>query len=471
MVQLNQNFINNIAQELPSQLSLEEFIAFCDKPLRPSLRVNTLKIDSASLLERMQAKGWQFEQIPWCPDGFWYQAPDSVQAGNTVEYLQGLFYVQEASSMLPPMALLYDTHLSTVLDMASAPGSKTTQIAAMMHNEGTLVANEYSASRIKALHFNIQRMGVSNAVMTHFDARVFGESLYETFDAILLDAPCSGEGTVRKDPQALKNWDASEIDIIAATQRDLIESAFLALKPGGVLVYSTCTLNKTENHGVCHHLKQQFGDAVIFESLIDLFRGADQTVTDEGFLHVWPQVYDSEGFFVARIRKATSVPRQLPAPQTRANFPFQPVSTKQYQLLMATINPIIGVELPKTRIWVRDDEFWLFPEGFAELIGKLRYQRIGVRLATAEKHGIKLQHEAVMALTVVPKLALSVDETQAEQYMMGRDIMLSVPEKAQGERVLVWQQQVLGMVKHLGNRLKNQLPRNLVRDNISNNEA
>ena len=157
--------------------------------------------------------------------------------------------------MLPPVALL-EPGMERVLDMASAPGSKTTQMAAMMANGGVLIANEYSSSRVKVLHANLQRMGVSNTALTHFDARVFGQYQYESMDAVLLDAPCSGEGTVRKDPDALKHWDPQEIADIAATQRDLIDSAFLALKPGGVMVYSTCTLNSQENQAVLQHLKQ-----------------------------------------------------------------------------------------------------------------------------------------------------------------------------------------------------------------------
>ncbi|MFQ6371079.1 16S rRNA (cytosine(1407)-C(5))-methyltransferase RsmF [Shewanella sp. YIC-542] len=470
MVQLNQNFINSITQELPPQLSMDDFIAICAKPLRPSLRVNTLKIDRDSFLARMQAKGWQFEQIPWCPDGFWYIAPDNVQPGNTLEHLQGLFYIQEASSMLPPMALLYDTLMDTVLDMASAPGSKTTQIAAMMQNRGTLVANEYSASRIKALHSNLLRMGVSNTAMALYDARIFGDAMHETFDAILLDAPCSGEGTVRKDPLALKNWEAAEVAAIAATQRDLIESAFLALKPGGVMVYSTCTLNKTENHGVCQHLQQTFGDAVAFESLEHLFQDAHKTVTPEGFLHIWPQVYDSEGFFVARIRKTASVAARGTPPAPIPNFPFQPASHKQHQLLMDTLESTLGITIDKARLWARNEELWWFPQDFASLIGKIRFQRIGVKIATVEKHGIKLQHEAVIAMGVNREHAIDVNDEEAAHYMMGRDIPLMAPTKAQGERVITWQQQVLGLAKHLGNRLKNQLPRNLVRDNISGME-
>ncbi|GAL34405.1 ribosomal RNA small subunit methyltransferase F [Vibrio maritimus] len=131
--------------------------------------------------------------------------------------------------------------------MAAAPGSKTTQLAALMNNQGVLVANEFAASRVKVLHANIERCGVRNAALSNYDARVFGGWLPEQFDAILLDAPCSGEGTVRKDPDAMKNWSLDSTAEIAATQKDLIESAFHALKVGGTLVYSTCALSRRKS--------------------------------------------------------------------------------------------------------------------------------------------------------------------------------------------------------------------------------
>ncbi|MGL6121743.1 MAG: 16S rRNA (cytosine(1407)-C(5))-methyltransferase RsmF, partial [Shewanella sp.] len=164
MVQLNQNFIDTITQELPAHLSMAEFIAACDRPLRRSIRVNTLKISSDDFKTLMQPKGWTFDPIPWCQDGFWIRYDDEEeQLGNTLEHIQGLFYIQEASSMLPPTALFTPSEKwQCVLDLASAPGSKTTQMAALMQNQGLLVANEYSASRVKVLHANVLRMGASH---------------------------------------------------------------------------------------------------------------------------------------------------------------------------------------------------------------------------------------------------------------------------------------------------------------------
>ncbi|MFT6132084.1 MAG: 16S rRNA (cytosine1407-C5)-methyltransferase, partial [Shewanella sp.] len=127
MAQLNINFINHIEKELPAHLALEEFIAYCDKPLRKSIRVNTLKISTAQFVSIMTKAGWQLSPVPWCADGFWIDGKDDIQLGNAIEHIQGLFYIQEASSMLPPTALFSnETAAEIILDVASAPGSKTT---------------------------------------------------------------------------------------------------------------------------------------------------------------------------------------------------------------------------------------------------------------------------------------------------------------------------------------------------------
>jgi len=469
MAHFNQNFIDSIAKELPAHLNMEDFIKISHQPLRPSIRVNTLKISTSDFIQLMQPKGWQFEPIPWCNSGYWITLKESVQLGNTIEHLQGLFYIQEASSMLPPSALL--SHAQTVaprivLDMASAPGSKTTQMAALMNNQGLLIANEYSASRVKVLHANVSRMGVSNCALTHFDARVFGEYLFETFDSILLDAPCSGEGTIRKDPDALKNWDNNEAKGIVSTQHALIDSAFQSLKVGGELVYSTCALSRQENQQVCAYLKQRYPKAVEFVNLATLFPQAEKACTPEGFLHVWPQIFDSEGFFVAKIRKVAAIERVQPTPRKQKNFPFTKAAAKQTTALTDYLHSTFGIILPEqSPIYVRDNEFWLFPQPFAPLIGQMRFQRIGIKIADSLKKGFKIKHEAVAALSTPKHIAL--DDDQAQAFLMGRDITLNEKVTPQGETVVSYAGCSLGVVKHLGNKLKNNLPRDLVKDKIA----
>ena len=211
-------------QLLPNTADYAEFVAYCAKPLRRSLRVNTLKITVPDFLKLTAEYGLQLTPIPWCAEGFWLDLPaNSIPLGSYAEHLSGLFYLQEASSMLPVQALLENIPLpATVLDMAAAPGSKTTQLAARMQNRGLILANELSSSRLKVLHANLSRSGVYNTVLTHLDGSVLGSALTEQFDAILLDAPCSGEGVIRKDPQALSNWSLASCQAIAATQFKLI---------------------------------------------------------------------------------------------------------------------------------------------------------------------------------------------------------------------------------------------------------
>ncbi|ACA86270.1 16S rRNA (cytosine(1407)-C(5))-methyltransferase RsmF [Shewanella woodyi] len=474
MVQLNQDFINSIAKDMPAHLTMDDFISYSSKPLRPSIRINTLKISSDEFVTLMAAKGWTLDPIPWCSDGFWVALDNEIQLGNTIEHIQGLFYIQEASSMLPPTALfdgLDNSSEYTILDMASAPGSKTTQMASLMDNKGLLVANEYSSSRVKVLHANVQRMGVYNTALTHFDARVFGEYLYHQFDAILLDAPCSGEGTIRKDPLALRNWSLEENASIIETQKALIESAFLALKTGGSLVYSTCALSRSENQEVCEHLMSCFPQAVEFQSLSELFPDADKSCTSEGFLHVWPQIYDSEGFFIAKVRKVADVERQKPLPKAQRNFPFTAANNKTKDELSHYFKHTFGISLPKDGlIMERDLEYWLFPAKMADFIGKMRFQRIGLKLADGLKKGFKVRHEAIMALSDKHN-AIELNESQAIEYLMGRDIPLQDGGKPQGEVILTYHHCALGVAKHLGKRLKNNLPRELVRDKVISAKA
>ena len=452
-------------EALPSHLSLDDFIAASQRPLRRSIRVNTLKISVDDFLALVSPYGWQLTPVPWCAEGFWIERDDeaSLPLGSTAEHLSGLFYIQEASSMLPVAALLADGNApERVMDVAAAPGSKTTQIAARMGNHGAILANEFSASRVKVLHANISRCGIHNVALTHFDGRVFGAALPEAFDAILLDAPCSGEGVVRKDPDALKNWSVESNLEIAVTQRELIESAFHALRPGGTLVYSTCTLNRDENEDVCLWLKANYPDAVEFLPLNDLFASAQEAVTPEGFLHVFPQIYDCEGFFVARLRKTQAV-APLPAPKFKVgNFPFAPLKGRDAAQLEAAAEKVGLVWDESLHPWMRDKEIWLFPAQIEPLIGKVRFSRIGIRLAEVHNKGYRWQHEAVIALAGCGN-TFALTHQEAEEWYRGRDVYPdSTPS---GDEVIVtYQGYPLGLAKKVGSRLKNSYPRELVRD-------
>jgi len=452
-------------EALPAHLSIDDFIAACQRPLRRSIRVNTLKISVADFLALVSPYRWQLTPVPWCAEGFWIERDDedALPLGSTAEHLSGLFYIQEASSMLPVAALFADENQPLrVMDVAAAPGSKTTQIAARMGNQGAILANEFSASRVKVLHANISRCGISNVALTHFDGRVFGAAVPESFDAILLDAPCSGEGVVRKDPDALKNWSVASNQEIAATQRELINSAFHALRPGGTLIYSTCTLNRDENESVCLWLKEQYPQAVEFLPLDALFEGAKAALTPEGFLHVFPQIFDCEGFFVARLRKTAAIDA-LPAPKFKVgNFPFAPLKGRETAQITEAAQKV-GLHWDENlRLWQRDKEIWLFPVEIEPLIGKVRFSRIGMRLAEVHNKGYRWQHEAVIALAGSDN-TFALTHKEAEEWYRGRDVYPEQTPSAD-EMIVTYQGFPLGLAKKVGSRLKNSYPRELVRD-------
>lgn len=459
-------FLAQMREAMPAHLSFDAFLAACQRPLRRSIRVNTLKITVDDFLTLVAPYGWQLTPVPWCAEGFWIERDDedALPLGSTAEHLSGLFYIQEASSMLPVAALFADgLQPVRVMDVAAAPGSKTTQIAARMGNRGMLLANEFSASRVKVLHANISRCGISNTALTHFDGRVFGAALPECFDAILLDAPCSGEGVVRKDPDALKNWSLASNQAIAETQRELIDSAFHALRPGGTLVYSTCTLNRDENESVVAWLLARYPQEVEVMPLGELFASADQALTPEGFLHVFPQIYDCEGFFVARLRKTAAI-EALPAPGYKVGkFPFTPMKTRESAAVESAAHSV-GIEWDEAlTLWQRDKEVWLFPTEIAPLLGKVRFSRIGLKLAETHNKGFRWQHEAVVALANTQKLGHELTLEEAQEWYRGRDVYPQQPP-AHDDVIVTFQGFPLGLAKRIGSRLKNSYPRELVRD-------
>lgn len=285
--------------------------------LRRSIRVNTLKI-SIEEIKKNLSKDWYLTPIPWCKEGFWIEHKGTKgeegekiekrrDIGNLIEHALGYFYVQEAASLIPPIVLEPQPG-EVVLDMCAAPGSKTTQIAQYMQNKGLLIANDMTYQRIQALGINIQRCGITNTVLTQMYGHWFKDF---QFDRVLLDAPCSGTGTIRKSVKTLMMWNRGGIRQLAGQQRQLIDVAFQNLKQGGILVYSTCSNEPEEDEAVVSFLLEKYPDAVCEKIELPLKHGPailefEGKKYHEGVKHclrLWPQDNDTEGFFVAKIRK------------------------------------------------------------------------------------------------------------------------------------------------------------------------
>lgn len=286
----------------------EQFKKYSLSFLRRSIRINTLVGSVKEVKKNIEKKGWTLKRIPWCKEGFWISNPERRDVGNLLEYHLGKIYVQEAASMIPPLVLKPKPG-DLVLDMCAAPGSKTTQMAAMMKNKGLLIANDYKGDRLQSLGINMQRCLLTNSIITLMPGKRFCDF---KFDKILVDAPCSGTGTIRKSLKTIRIWNANMITKLARQQKELLENAFNNLKKGGELVYSTCSVEPEENEGVVSYLLNEHEDAEIVEvklpglktsPAVTEFDGEKYNPQVKGTIRLWPQDNDTEGFFVAKIGK------------------------------------------------------------------------------------------------------------------------------------------------------------------------
>jgi NOL1/NOP2/sun family putative RNA methylase len=299
--------LKEINPELYERLKLidpsEEIFDFLEKPLRKSVRINTLKARTEYVIGRLKILE---DRIPWCNEGFYVNVKDF---SSIPEHHLGIIFPQSAVSMIPPVIMELEPGIK-VLDMCAAPGAKTTQIAQYMENEGCIVANDVKKERINILISNLQKCGVLIAKVTMIDGRKFAK-FENQFDAVLVDAPCSNIGMIRKNYRYAKLWSLKLSLNLSKIQKELILAGYKALKPGGILVYSTCTLEPLENEAVVDYLLRNTNAEIEKINLpiraIEGFKKfGDLEFLDEvrKCLRIHPQMNDTEGFFVAKLIKS-----------------------------------------------------------------------------------------------------------------------------------------------------------------------
>ena len=302
--------------------SEEEYQKFIETQVmaqRKSLRFNLSKIQSIekSVLE-LKKRGVELEQIPFCENGFFIKdlgKENNKTLGNTLEHFLGKIYMQEATSMTPVLALQMPEKIDKdfmVLDMCASPGSKTTQVADLMKNKGIIIANELDYKRISPLKTNLERCGFTNVLISNLDAVKIEGS--EIFDRILLDAPCSGSGVIRKSPKTIVTYNPKKLKSISNLQLKLLFRAFELLKKGGVLIYSTCSLDPEENEILIKRFLEEKKEAIIDKIEMNINQEDNLKIREfenqkipneitEKTIRIWPHLNNSNGFFLCRILK------------------------------------------------------------------------------------------------------------------------------------------------------------------------
>lgn len=274
-----------------------------------TFRINTLKTTPVKMLQLLSEEGFEAKRIPWLRYG--YTVKPEGRLSHSIWHRLGYIYIQGPVSMLAAELLAVEPG-HVVLDMCAAPGSKATHISQLLGGRGVIVANDVSTTRLKALASNLQRCGVLNSVLTMWDGRSFGRRARDFFDRVLVDAPCSSLGIVSRDWGIAREWREKLSQSHSRLQRSLILSGFDALKPGGIMLYSTCTLHPLENENVVAFLLQERARAQLMElSLRGLeynpglveWRGQTYPEEMERCIRIYPYHSGSEGFFFAKVLK------------------------------------------------------------------------------------------------------------------------------------------------------------------------
>ena len=428
------------------------------QPVTRALRVNLLLRPDGSLPCPVEGVG---ERVPWAKGCYFVEG--DARPGLSPLHEGGLFYLQEPSA-LSAVSVLAPQPGERVLDLCAAPGGKSTQIAGLMQGRGLLVCNEPVPSRAQILSRNVERMGVRNAIVTSAMPAQLAPRFPAFFDRILVDAPCSGEGMFRRQPEARDEWSAGSPRGCADRQLEILEAAAKMLAPGGALVYSTCTFNDTENEGVLARFT-----AAHPEFALEAFELPGLPSGSRGYVHLYPHEIRGEGHFVSLLRKAPDAPG-APENEEKPRRAVKPArgrgeqAKKAQQPAIAVPEDVLAPGVSFDRLHAAGGSLWALPEGLDDLsrLDGLRVLRTGLLLAHAEGKRVEPDHALAMALTPCEAARTAeLDEAQALAYQAGETLELGDLEP--GYTLLTLRGVSLGFGKQAGGVMKNHYPKGLRR--------
>lgn len=391
---------------------------------------------------------------------------DRTLIGKTLEHSIGEYYIQSLSSMIPPLVLNPQPD-DKVLDLCSAPGSKTTQIAALMQNKGTLLVNEIQLDRLKTLVFNLERMNVVNAGVIHSKGEVLSRFFQNHFDKILVDAPCSGLGIMQKKNEVSNWWTKEKAEQLSELQYRLLLSALKMAKVGGEIVYSTCTLSVEENEFVIDKLLKKFPIKLLPITLPvhahNAFTQFHDVQLDDSLLHakrIVPWEVNSEGFFVVKILKEDEIEVENPAERKRHPFTFIPVRKLSKQLdYLTSIFEINKGAFERYKYLQKGNDIFFVNEDWSEE-NLMMFERIGTKFANIDKYGNFILHTqaAEILQNEIHKgiVDLSSNE-ELKKYLDGGTIKKEFPFR--GQAVVKFRNALLGTGGISVEGLKSRYPR------------
>lgn len=439
----------------------DDFLYSYDNNRFQALRFNTLKVQSPE--ERMRilkVLGISSDKrVSWANEAYYFD--ENVRPGKHPYHEMGLYYIQEPSAM-SAAALLAPKPGMRVLDLCAAPGGKSTQLATYLGDSGLLVSNEINTQRSRILSQNIERMGIKNAIVTNEDSFVLASHFPGFFNAIQVDAPCSGEGMFRKLPEAIEQWSMENVEICAARQKEILDNAAVMLKPGGTIVYSTCTFSKEEN-----------------EDVIEYFLEKHPDFTLEEMERFWPHKVDGEGHFVAKLVRRGSInefveadrkTKKIKNNKNRKNE-TKPALTKENMKLLSefldeTISEDMAAWIKNSRLVMFGEQLYRLPDMEVDIKG-LKVQRAGLHIGEFKKQRFEPSHSLALALKLSEAknvVKLTCDNPQTIGFFNGQSVMLSDEQAAEckkGWALVCVDGYTAGWGKVNGTQVKNHYPKGL----------
>ncbi|MCD7893267.1 MAG: RsmF rRNA methyltransferase first C-terminal domain-containing protein [Erysipelotrichaceae bacterium] len=418
--------------------------ALQDKPIK-SIYLNPLKDNIPTHLNQQYLRSH-----PIVSDAYYYDY-DNYELGKSPYFSCGLYYIQEPSALLVG-GMLDIKEDDYVLDMCGAPGGKTCYVASHLSNDGLMITNDIVPLRAKILSENVERFSLQNTIVTNSDPKDFIKILPEFFDKIILDAPCSGEGMFRKNNEAIKQWSIDKVNECAYIQRGLIDTAMKLLKPGGQLIYSTCTYNTIENEDQIRYILDHY-DCTLLP--IPKSHGMSEGIGFKEVVRLYPHKYQGEGQFIALIQK-NGTPSSYKYKPMRAT-----ISRNNFNLIQDFYNKYLHINMP-THLYDNNNHIYSIQPQFPSLKG-IRILRNGLYLGECKKN--RFEPSLALALTlnkqdVKQSYVYHVDDVEIKQYLHGECI---VGSDQKGYGVLFVDEYPLSFYKESNGQAKNLYPKGLRR--------
>lgn len=447
-MKLPEAFTNRMQQMLGAEY--DAFLASYDEPRHYGLRVNTLKL---AVEEFMRISPFKLEPVPWAREGFYLESDE--RPAKHPYYHAGLYYIQEPSAMIT-VAVLNPQPGDRVLDLCAAPGGKSTQIAARLAGRGVLVTNDVNHERVKGLVRNLDMFGVRNHIVLNDLPMKLARNFAGYFDKIVIDAPCSGEGMFRKDPYAVKSWGEYSVQKCTQMQRSILKYVSAMLRPGGLLVYSTCTFAPEENEGMIDYLIRENPEFEIMEiqSLAGMSPGRPEWAGASEELkkarRLWPHKIKGEGHFVTLLRKTDG-----PEAVARECLPVAPPE-EELKDYYDFISDVLTAPL-QGHLFQHHSRLYMFPDGLPDLHG-LKVVRPGWYLGELKKN--RFRPVAPLALGMKKEdacrvLDLPSGSQEVIRYLKGETLNIT---GERGWNLVCVDGYPLGWAKQLKDMLNNYYP-------------